>query len=71
MMNVYTRPTGWSTFVALVLFAGVLVLDVWLIGELPVLQHGLGYVMLQSAMVALLLKLLRLIFRDGSPPAKD
>ena len=71
MMNVYTRPTGWGTFVALVLFAGVLVLDVWLMGELPVLQHGLGYVMLQIAMVALLLKVLRLIFRGGSPSSKD
>jgi hypothetical protein len=71
MMNVYTRVTGWGTFIALVLLAGVLVLDVWLMDELPVLQHGLGYVILQTAMVALLLKALRLIFRGGSQSAKD
>jgi len=70
-MNVYNRATGWGTFTTLVLFAGVLVLDVWLMDEVPILEHGLGYVMLQIAMVALLLKVLRLIFRGGSPSSKD
>jgi len=71
MMNVYTRATGWGTFIALVLLAGVLVLDVWLMGELPILQHGLGYLMLQIGMVGVLLKALHLIFRGGSRSAKD
>jgi hypothetical protein len=70
-MNVYNRATGWGTFVTLLLLAGALVLDVWLMDELPMLQHGLGYVALQIVMVAVLLKALRLIFRGGSPSAKD
>ena len=63
-MNVYTRATGWGTFVTLVLFAGVLVLDVWLMDKLPILQHSLGYAMLQIVMVGVLLKALRLIFKN-------
>ena len=70
-MNVYNRATGWGTFVTLVLFAALLVLDVWLMGELPFLQHGLGYVVLQIGMIAVLLTVLRLIFRGGSPSAKN
>ena len=70
-MNVYNRATGWGTLTTLALLAGVLVLDVWLMGKLPFLRHGLGYVALQIGMVGLLLKALRLIFRGGSPPAKD
>ena len=70
-MNVYNKATGWGTFATLVLLAGVLVLDVWLMGKLPMLQHGLGYLVLQIVMVGVLLKLLRLIFGGGSPPAKD
>ena len=70
-MNVYNRATGWGTFITLVWFAGVLALDVWLLGELPVLQHGLGYAMLQIGMLAVFLAVLRLIFRGGSPFAKN
>jgi hypothetical protein len=70
-MNVYNRATGWGTFTTLALLAGVLVLDVWLMGKLPFLRHGLGYIMLQLAMVGVLLKALRLIFRGGSPSPKD
>ena len=70
-MNVYNRATGWGTVATLALLAGVLVLDVWLMDKLPILQHGLGYATLQIAMVAVLLIVLRLIFRGGSPSAKD
>ncbi len=70
-MNVYNKATGWGTFITLALLAGVLVLDVWLMGELPILQHGLGYAMLQIAMLAVLLTVLRLIFRGGSPSTKN
>jgi hypothetical protein len=70
-MNVYNRATGWGSFTTLALFAGVLVLDVWMMGELPILQHGLGYAMLQIVMVVVLLKVLRLIFRGGPPSAKS
>jgi len=70
-MNVYNKATGRGTFATLVLLAGVLALDAWLMDELPILQHGLAYAMLQIAMVAILVKVLRLIFRGGSPPAKD
>jgi hypothetical protein len=70
-MNVYNRATGWGTFATLALFAGMLVLDIWLMNELPILRHGLAYAMLQIAMVALLLKALRLVFRGGSPSSKD
>jgi len=55
----------------LALLAGVLVLDVLLMDELPSLQHGLGYAMLQLTMVALLLKVLRLIFKGGLRSGKD
>jgi hypothetical protein len=71
MMNVYNRATTWGTFATLVLFAGMLVLDIWLMNELPILRHGLAYAMLQIAMVALLLKFLRLVFRGGSPSSKE
>lgn len=70
-MNVYNNATGWGTLITLVLLAGVLVLDVWLMGKLPILRHGLGYAMLQIGLVGVLLKVLRLIFRGGSPSAKD
>lgn len=70
-MNVYNRATGWGTFTTLVLLAGVLALDVWLMDKLPILQHGLGYAMLQIGMVGLLLTVLRLIFRGGSPSTRD
>ena len=70
-MNVYNRATGWGAFITLVLLAGVLVLDVWLMDKLPTLQHGLPYAVLQVAMVGLLLKLIWLIFRGGRPSAKD
>ena len=70
-MNVYNRATGWGTFLTLVLLAAILVLDVWLMGEMPVLQHGLGYAMLQVAMLAVFLTVLRLIFRGGSPSARN
>jgi len=39
-MNVYYRASGWGTLVALILFAGVLVLDIWLMDKLPLLRHG-------------------------------
>ena len=70
-MNVYNRATGWGTFLALVLLAAVLVLDVWLMGEIPVLQHGVPYILLQIAMLAVLLTALRLIFRGGSTSARN
>ena len=70
-MNVYNRATGWGTFATLLLLASVLVLDVWLMDKLPILRHGLGYAMLQICMVAVLLRVLRLIFRSGSPPHKN
>jgi len=70
-MNVYNRATGWGALVTLALLAGVLVLDVWLMDKLPILQHGLGYAMLQIGMVGVLLTALRLIFRGGSSSAKD
>ena len=70
-MNVYNKATGWGTFITLALLAGVLVLDVWLMDELPILRHGLGYAMLQIGMVAVLLKALHLIFRRGSRSVKD
>jgi hypothetical protein len=70
-MNVYNKATGWGTLTTLALLAGVLVLDVWLMGKLPTLQHGLGYALLQIGMVGVLLTVLRLIFRSGSPSAKD
>lgn len=70
-MNVYNRATGWGTFVTLVLLAGVLVLDVWLMNKLPVLRHGVSYLLLQIGMVALVLTVLRLIFRGGSPSVKN
>ncbi len=69
-MNVYNRAAGWGTFITLVLLAGVLVLDVWLMDKLPILQHGSGYARLQIVMVAILLTLIRLIFRGG-PPLKN
>ncbi|MDP8989215.1 MAG: hypothetical protein M3N41_03945 [Acidobacteriota bacterium] len=64
-MNVYNRATGWGTFTTIVLLAAVLALDVWLMDKLPILQHGMPYVILQAVMVGLLLKLIRLIFRRG------
>ena len=70
-MNVYNRATGWGTFITLVLLAAILVLDIWLMNVLPILQHGLGYVLLQIGMVGVLVKALRLIFRGGSPSAKN
>lgn len=70
-MNAYNRATGWGAFATLVLFAGMLVLDIWLMDELPILRHGLAYAMLQIAMVALLLKVLRLVVSSGSPSSKD
>jgi hypothetical protein len=70
-MNAYNRATGWGTFATLFLLAGMLVLDVWLMDKLPVLQHGLGYAMLQICIVGILLGVLRLIFRSGSPPQKN
>ena len=65
-MNVYNRATGWGAFVTLLLLAGVLVLDVWLMDKVPILEHGLGYAMLQIGMVGVLLTALRLIFRGGA-----
>jgi len=56
--------------VTLALLAGVLVLDVWLIDKLPMLQHGVGYATLQIVMVGVLIGVLRLIFKGGSPSAK-
>ena len=70
-MNVYNRATGWGTLITLVLLAGVLVLDVWLMDKLPILQHGSGYTLLQIAMVAILVTLIRLIFRSGPPSLKS
>jgi hypothetical protein len=70
-MNVYNRATGWGTFATLLLLAGVIVLDVWLMDKLPILQHGLGYAMLQICMVGVLLRVLWLIFRSGSSPQKN
>ena len=70
-MNVYSRATGWGTFITLLLLAGVLVLDVWLMSLLPVLHHGVPYLLLQICMVALVLMVLRLIFRGGSPSVKN
>jgi hypothetical protein len=70
-MNVYNRATGWGTFVTLVLLAGVLALDVWLMDKLPILQRGVGYATLQIVMVGVLIGVLRLIFKGGSPSAKD
>jgi hypothetical protein len=65
-MNVYNRATGWGTFLTLVLLAGMLVLDVWLMGMLPTLQHGLRYAVLQLGLLGVFLIVLRLIFRGGS-----
>jgi hypothetical protein len=70
-VNVYTKATGWGTLATLALLAGMLVLDVWLMGKLPILQRGLGYAMLQIGIVALLLTVLRLIFRRRSTSGKD
>ena len=70
-MNVYNRATGWGTFLTLALLAAILVLDVWLMGHVPALQHGLGYAMLQVAMLAVLLTLIRLIFRGGPPSSRN
>jgi hypothetical protein len=70
-VNVYNNVTGWGAFTTLVLLAGVLVLDVWLMGKLSILRHGLGYAMLQIGMVGVLLTALRLIFGGRSPSAKD
>ena len=70
-MNVYNRATGWGALVTLVLLAGVLSLDVWLMDELPGLRHGLGYALLQICMVGVLITALRLIFKGGSSSAKD
>jgi hypothetical protein len=70
-MNVYNRATGWGAFVTLLLLAAVLVLDVWLMGRLPVLRHGVGYAMLHIGLLAVFLTLLRLIFRGGSPSARN
>jgi len=64
--NVYNKATGWGTFLTLVLLVGVLVLDVWLMGMFPILQHGLGYEVLQLGMLGVFLIALRLIFRGGS-----
>lgn len=69
-MNVYNRATGWGTFLTLVLLAGMLVLDVWLMGRYPALQHGLGYVVLQLGLLGVFLAALRLIFRGGSRRAR-
>ena len=70
-MNVYSRATGRGAFATLVLFAGILVLDIWLMDKLPILRHGLAYGMVQIAMVALLLKVLQSVFSGGSPSSKD
>jgi hypothetical protein len=70
-VNVYTKATGWGTLTTLALLAGMLVLDVWLMGKLPILRRGLGYAMLQIGIVALLLTVLRLIFRRRSTSGKD
>jgi hypothetical protein len=70
-VNVYTKATGWGTLTTLALLAGMLVLDVWLMGKLPILRGGLGYAMLQIGIVALLLTVLRLIFRRRSTSGKD
>jgi putative heme iron utilization protein len=64
--NVYNKATGWGTFLTLILLAGILVLDVWLMSMLPVLQHGLGYAVLQLGLLGVFLMALRLIFRGGS-----
>ena len=61
-MNVYTRATLGGTFVTLVLLAGILALDMWLMSKFPDLQHGLGYILLQIAMLGVFLKVLYLIF---------
>jgi len=65
-MNAYNRATGWGTLLTLVLLAGMLVLDVWLMGMLPILQHGLGYAVLQLGLLGVFLMGLRLIFRGES-----
>jgi len=65
------RATGWGTFITLALLAGVLVLDVWLMAVLPILQHGLGYALLQIGMVAVLLTVLCRLFRAGSPSSRS
>lgn len=70
-MNVYNRATGWGTFIALAWLAATIVVDVWLMAKLPMLQHGLGYALLQIGMVVLFLKVLWMIFRGGSRSAKD
>jgi hypothetical protein len=70
-MNVYNRATAWGTFVTIVLLAGMLGLDVWLMDKLPVLQHGLAYITLQILVVALFVKMLRVIFKGGSRSAKS
>ena len=61
-MNVYTRATLGGTFVTLILLAGTLALDMWLMSKFPDLQHGMGYILLQIAMVGLFLKVLYRIF---------
>jgi len=53
------------------LLAGVLALDIWLMTELPSLQHGFGYAVLHLGMLGLFLKLLRLMFKGGPPSSKD
>ena len=65
-MNVYNRATGWGTFLTLVLLAGMLVLDMWMMGTYPTLQHGLGYAVLQLGLLGVFLLALRVIFRGGS-----
>ena len=67
-MNVYTRITGWGAAVTLTLLTAVLILDVWLMSMLSALRHGVGYVLLQIAMVAILLRALSLIFGRRTPP---
>ena len=66
-MNVYNRVTGWGAFLTLILLVGILVLDVWLMGMLPILRTGLGYAVLQLGMLCAFLIALRLIFRGRSP----
>jgi len=70
-MNVYNNATGRGTLITLVLLAGALVLDVWLMNEIPILRHGLAYGMLQMGLVGLLLKALHLIFRRRSSSLKN
>ena len=70
-MNVYTKTTGWGTAITLALLTAVLILDVWLMSLMPNLQYGLKYVVLQLAMVALLLKVLQLIFGRRSRSSVD